>query len=199
MKEIVGIGMLQFGVVLDTCVLFPASLRDTLLRAADANLYRLQLTDDILEEMRRNLANKQITHEAKAQKLVNAIKVKFPNTVITTHKPLIISMPVNEKDKHVLAAAVISGAEVIVTQNLRDFPPHLLNPHGVRAQSPDEFLVQLFRLDSNRMIQIVTEQARQLRNPPKTILEVLDTLMQHAPRFASLARQKLEGENVIFL
>lgn len=45
-------------VVLDACVLFPASLRDTLLRAAKADLYRLHLTEEILEEVRRNLIKK---------------------------------------------------------------------------------------------------------------------------------------------
>lgn len=53
-------------VVLDACVLFPASLRDTLLRAADADLYRVHLTADILEEVRRNLVKKGM-QEQKAQ------------------------------------------------------------------------------------------------------------------------------------
>ncbi len=59
--------MTQFGAVLDACAIFPASLRDTLLRAADINLYKFQITDEILEEMRRNLVNKGMP-EAKAQK-----------------------------------------------------------------------------------------------------------------------------------
>jgi hypothetical protein len=44
-----------FEVVLDACVLFPASIRDTLLRAADAGLYRVYWSELILEEVRRNL------------------------------------------------------------------------------------------------------------------------------------------------
>jgi len=47
--------MSSIGVVLDACVLFPGSLRDVILRAAEADLYRLCLIDQILEEMRRNL------------------------------------------------------------------------------------------------------------------------------------------------
>ena len=47
--------MSSFMVVLDACVLVPAPLRDTLLRAASVGLYRMQWTDDILEEARRNL------------------------------------------------------------------------------------------------------------------------------------------------
>jgi predicted nucleic acid-binding protein len=185
------------GVVLDTCVLFPASLRDTLLRAADANLYSLQLTEDILEEMCRNLVNKHIMHERKAQSLVDAIRRRFPHAVVTGHESATMLMPLNESDRHVLAAAVTSKAKAIVTQNLRDFPAHLLNPYGVKAQSPDEFLVFLFHSNTARMIQIVIEQARQLRKPPKTVLELLDTLTQHTPMFAGLVRQALEGGDVI--
>jgi len=47
--------MLSLTAVLDACVLFPASLRDTLLRAANADLYGMRLTDEILEEVSRNL------------------------------------------------------------------------------------------------------------------------------------------------
>ena len=47
--------MSSFGAVLDANVLYPASLRDVLLHAAAAGLYRPHFTDEILEEMRRNL------------------------------------------------------------------------------------------------------------------------------------------------
>jgi hypothetical protein len=47
--------MSSIGVVLDACVLFPGVLRDTLLHAAKADIYSLHLTEDILEEARRNL------------------------------------------------------------------------------------------------------------------------------------------------
>src|SRR5438874_9992279 len=98
--------MSSFKVVLDACVIFPASLRDTLLRAADAGLYRLHLTDDILEEVRRNLISQRGIVEDKAQQLVDVIKEYFPEAFVTEHKLLIASMPNNEKDRHVLAAAV---------------------------------------------------------------------------------------------
>jgi hypothetical protein len=57
--------MSSIGVVLDACVLFPGSLRDILLRATEADLYRLCLTDQILEEMRRNLVKKEHTSSSK--------------------------------------------------------------------------------------------------------------------------------------
>lgn len=58
--------MSSFVVLLDACAIFPMSLRDTLLRAADAGLYRLVLTEDILEEVRRNLISERRLTEDKA-------------------------------------------------------------------------------------------------------------------------------------
>src|SRR5579864_1077571 len=181
--------MSPIGVVLDACTLFPSSLRDTLLRAADAGLYRLQLTDKILEEVHRNLVAKGILQEKDAKRLIDQVKRYFPESLIRQYDWLIPSMQVNEKDRHVLAAAVASGAQVIVTQNLKDFPPHLLNSFDVEVQSPDDFLVYLFDPDNEHiMIQILIDQASDLRKPPRTVLELLDTLNQHTPQFVHLAR-----------
>ncbi len=104
-----------FVVVLDACVLIPASLRDTLLRAAQTDLYRVQLTEEILEEVCRNLIKKGMP-EDKAHRLISTIREKFDDAFITHHRPLIASMPNNEKDRHVLAAAVACRARIIVTQ-----------------------------------------------------------------------------------
>lgn len=187
--------MAKISVVLDACVLFPASLRDTLLRAADFGLYRVCLTDHILEEVRCNLVEKRM-EESKAQRLVDAVKENFDEAFISLHEYelLITSMPNHEGDRHVLAAAISRKARVIVTQNLKHFPNHLLSQFEVRAQSPDDFLLYLYHLDTNAMVRIITKQARDLRNPPKTVPELLDTLHQHAPGFVDLFRQKVSKD-----
>lgn len=46
-----------FIVVLDANVLFPFTLRDTLLRAAAAGFYQVRWTAQILDEMQRNLVS----------------------------------------------------------------------------------------------------------------------------------------------
>jgi hypothetical protein len=99
--------------------------------------------------------------------------------------------PINEKDRHVLAAAVASSAQVIVTQNLKDFPQGYLSSFGVEAQAPDEFLMHLFYLAPKQVINIIAMQAQDLQKPPKTVIELLDTLKQHAPNFVNLIRNYL--------
>lgn len=185
---------MPFIVVPDACVLFPASLRDTMLRAAQADLYRIQLTDEILEEVRRNLV-KKLMPEIKARRLVDTIRDAFEDAFVTPHKSLIDAMPNNEKDRHVLAAAVASRAQVIVTQNLKDFPQNFLAPFEVEAQSPDEFLVHLFHLDRERVAEILVKQAGALRNPSLTVPEVVETLKRHAPVFAKLVQNEFHLED----
>jgi predicted nucleic acid-binding protein len=186
------INVLVFAVVLDACALFPASLRDILLRAADAGLYKLQFTDDIMEEVRRNLVLQRNIPAEKAQRLIDVIKTHFPESLITHHHPLIEAMPINTKDRHVLAAAVAGKAQVIVTQNIKDFPESFLAPFEVKAQLPDEFLLQLLYLNPHVVINIIKEQANDLRNPPKTMSDILETLALHAPIFVKEVHKELE-------
>lgn len=65
--------MPSFGVVLDACVIIPASFRDTLLRAAEAGFYRLHWTEEILTEVERNLVEGGMTDAAGARRLVAAL------------------------------------------------------------------------------------------------------------------------------
>lgn len=114
--------MSSFIVVLDAGVLIPAPLRDTLLRAVEAGLYRAQWSEDILEEVRRNLISELGRSEEQAQRLVDTIHTAFPEAMVTGYASLTAAMTNHPKDRHVLAAAVVAGAQVIVTSNLKDFP-----------------------------------------------------------------------------
>lgn len=110
--------MSSFVVVLDACVLIPAALRDLLLRAALADFCRIQWTEDILEEVERNLISDIRLSEEKAQRLLSMMRKIFPDAMITSHRLLINAMPNDPKDRHVLAAAVACKAQVIVTNNV---------------------------------------------------------------------------------
>jgi hypothetical protein len=65
------------------------------------------------------------------------------------------AMTNDEKDRHVLATAVASGAELVVTFNLRHFPEDTCSPHGVVAMGPDDFLLDLFDLDPDGVYRVV--------------------------------------------
>jgi predicted nucleic acid-binding protein len=175
-------------VVLDACVLFPGSLRDVLLRTAEKKLYEPHLTDQILEEVRRNLVGKKQVTEERGLYIVNQIKERFPYSFVVDHMHLVPTMPINEKDRHVLAAAVASGSKIIVTENLKDFPKSLLELFEVEPLSADDFLICCFAQDRETMINVVKSYVRDLTRPPLTTQEALGKLAKLAPNFVQLVQ-----------
>jgi hypothetical protein len=73
-----------------------------------------------------------------------------PDCLVTGYEPLIegLTLP-DPNDRHILAAAIRCGAQIIVTLNLKDFPADVLDPYGVEAMHPDEFLEYQFGLRLN--------------------------------------------------
>ena len=94
---------------------------------------------------------------------------------------LIASMPNEESDRHVLAAAVIARAEVIVTENISDFSPEVCGPFGVEAQTLDQFLGYLVSLDSDEVWRAIEEMARRRTRPPMAVDDVVATLKRYVP------------------
>jgi PIN domain len=184
--------MSSFVVLVDACTVFSSPIRDTLFRAAEHDLYRLRLTDEIMEEVRQSLISKKGLKGEAAQYLLDKVKASFPDAFVVNFESLIPTMLNHEDDRHVLAAAVKCGAQAIVTQNLRHFPSSALSAFEIEAQSPDDFLVHLFYLDPELMIRIVKIQAGGLRKPPKTVLEMLRELEKQVPIFVGLVREQLK-------
>lgn len=184
-----------FVVVLDANVLFPFVLRDTLLRAAEAELYAPRWSERILDEARRNLVATGRMTEAQAGALVSAMATAFPEALVDGFDSLIDAMPNDEGDRHVAAAAVKAGAQVIVTSNLRDFANL---PEGIEAQSPDEFLCGLDDLAPDTMIRLLREQATALTKPTWTVDDLLVRLRRTAPTFGDrvLARNRAPNANL---
>lgn len=175
-----------FIVLLDANALFPFSLRDTLLRAAAAGFYQVRWSPQILDEVTRNLVSKGIMAEDKASRLRAIMTREFPEAEVTGHEHLIAAMRNDEKDRHVVAAAVKAGAQVITTSNLKDF---VGLPEGIEAQSPDEFLCNLFDLDSDSFVDLLREQAADLVNPPMGFDELLDRLARTVPEVIAAVRE----------
>lgn len=182
--------MATLGAMLDACVLIPAALCDVLLRCAAAGLYRLFWSEDILDEVERNLVEHGMTTAGGAARRIAAMRGAFPEAMIARagYAHLQDVMTNHPKDRHVLAAAVAAGAQVIITQNLHDFPPAALEPFNIEAQSPNHFLVSLFDLDRELVVAIIREQAADLTDPPLSVDDVLDALAESAPKFADLVR-----------
>lgn len=169
---------MAFRAVLDACVLYPASVRDALLRLAEIELYDVLWSERILDEVERNLIEKAGATPKGAGRLRATIAGTFeaacvPEEAIARLEPAMRNDP---KDRHVLAAAVAGGADAIVTDNLRDFPEDSCSIYGVEAISADAFLCQLYDLDPGRVIDAIERQAAALKRPPKAFPELIEIL-----------------------
>lgn len=79
-------------------------------------------------------------------------------------------------DHHVLAAARICQAQVIVTFNLKDFPSETLSKYGIEAQHPDVFLRSQAELVLPQFLECVKAIRTRLKNPPLSSEEYLISL-----------------------
>ena len=186
--------MPSFGAILDACVLIPLPLCDTLLRAAEKGMYRVQWSEDILSEVQRNLIHQLNVPPEKALRRVQLMREAFEEAQVDGYERIIPSLTNHAKDRHVLAAAIVSGSQVVVTSNLQHFPEASLESHGVEAQSPDEFLTNLFDLYPSDMVQILRDQVSALHNPKTTIEQVILSISRDAPAFAELVQARISGE-----
>lgn len=170
---------MAFVVVYDACVLYPAPLRDLLVRLAATDLVRARWTDQILDECFRNiLTNRPELRPEALGRTRDFMNAAVADVLVTGYEDLIAAVELPDPDdRHVLAAAVRCGAQVIVTANLSDFPPAALAKYGIEAQHPDEFVGDLLDLAPMTVVSAVRRQAASLKNPPRTIDDVLDILL----------------------
>ncbi len=178
----------------DACVLHPAPLRDLLMRLSMTELFRARWSDAIHEEWIRSVLRQRPELAVQLQRTRQLMDAHVMDSLVTGYERLIdtIELP-DANDRHVLAAAIAGGADVLVTMNLRDFPADRLAPFGVEAQHPDVFIRNLLRQHEAAMIGAVALHRAALRNPPKSVEEYLETLLiQDLPETVALLRQHQE-------
>ncbi len=169
---------MPFIVVYDADALFPNAQRDLLIRMAMHGMVQAKWTDQILDEMVRARGRKhQDATPEKLARLRVLMNDAIPDCLVTGHEPLIevLKLP-DPDDRHVLAAAIRAGAQVIVTTNLRDFPPADLEPWNVEAKSPDDFVLDQITIDDRIVFTCVQEIANARKRHPQTASDVLGEL-----------------------
>lgn len=82
----------------------------------------------------------------------------------------------DEDDRHVVEAAIKANANVIVTNNLKDFPEKYLDSFGLKAKSADGFLTDIIDLNADIAVKAFREMVLNRKNPKMDVYEVLDSL-----------------------
>src|ERR1700693_4481069 len=118
----------SFRAFLDANVLYPVSLRNLLMRLTLAKLFQALWSSDVHEEwIRAVLRDRPDLSAAQLHSVRAAMDEQAADSLVTGYEFLIPSITLPDPDdRHVLAAAIVAGADVIVTRNLKDFPPESL-------------------------------------------------------------------------
>jgi predicted nucleic acid-binding protein len=186
-----------FTALFDACVLYPAPLRDLLMWLALTDLFRARWSDEIHDEWIRNvLADRPDLRPEQLERTRQLMNARVRDCLVTGYENLIekLTLP-DQDDRHVLAAAIWAGADVIVTFNLADFPADVLSRLNIEARHPDDFVLALMDLDEEAVCAAVERQRAGLRKPPKSIAEHLETLRaQGLPKSVARLQAGCYGE-----
>jgi predicted nucleic acid-binding protein len=165
----------NFTALFDACVLYPAPLRDFLMNLAITDLFRAKWTNEIHDEWIRNLLlNRSDLTQERLRRTRDLMNSHVRDCLVVGYQDLIPSLMLPDmNDRHVLAAAIRAGADVIVTYNLKDFPISTLEQYGIEAQHPDEFISHLIDWDPLVICQAANRQRMSLKNPPQSVEDLL--------------------------
>ncbi|ARO14959.1 hypothetical protein BVG79_01615 [Ketogulonicigenium robustum] len=156
-------------IVIDACVLFPTVMREVTVGAAAAGLFRPVWSDRILGEWQRAVVKLGPAAALQAEGEIAMLRAAFPQATVNTPPEMIerLYLP-DPNDRHVLATAIASSADAIVTMNAADFPKNILAEEGVDRLDPDGFLLGLAVRAPDVMVAVVQkvlDRANQLAPP----------------------------------
>jgi len=175
----------RYTCVLDTNIIYPIEIRDLLFWFAHYDLFTPKWSRNIFSEWERVMLRKEIPQE-EANKRIKIANQAFPDAMVKNYESLIegLSLP-DEDDRHVLAAAIKTNANIIVTNNLKDFPQDYLATFGLTAKSADDFLTDIIDLNPETAIKAFKELVLNRRNPDLDEFEVLDIMRKQGLKNAA--------------
>ncbi len=174
----------MFAALLDTSVLWPSLQRDFLLSLAIEGLYRPLWSTAILDELCYHEIQKLLHRghdpalaEQKAQRLVDQMSAAFNDAVVVDWENLegTFGLP-DVDDEHVVAAALVGGADVIVTSNLKDFPSQQI-PNSLKVIPPAQFAADTVSASPDIAHHAVFAMSRRFVRPSSTVDEILNHLV----------------------
>jgi len=169
----------RFTCVLDTNVIYPIEIRDLLFWFAHDDLFTPKWSKHIFDEWEDVMERKGIA-EHEIRKRIKWANMAFPDALVENYELLIggLKLP-DPKDCHVLAAAIKTNANIIVTNNLKDFPIEYLSTFGLTAKSADDFLTDTIDLNQEVAVNSFRKLVMNRRNPDLDEFQVLDSFRRN--------------------
>lgn len=169
----------RFTCVLDTNIIYPIAIRDLLFWFAHYDLFTPKWSNHIFKEWEDVMRRKGV-EEGEIEKRTSVVNQAFPDALVENYESLIDGLTIpDEDDRHVLAAAIKINANIIVTNNLKDFPKDYLSNYGLTAKSADDFLTDIIDLNQEVAVEAFKKMVLYRRNPDMDEYEVLDQLRRN--------------------
>lgn len=172
------INSIRFTAVLDTNVLYPVIIRDVLFWFAYYDMYTPAWSNHIFEEW--ETVCKRKFPDMPSEQIINRLKnadEAFPFARVEYYESLMEGLTLHDPDdNHVLAAAIKINANVIVTQNIKDFPEDYLLKFNVGVKSADDFICDIIDLDAETAVKAFREMVFSKKRPPMDEFQVLDSM-----------------------
>ncbi|MDX8354836.1 PIN domain-containing protein [Cognatiyoonia sp. IB215182] len=172
--------MSHYTALLDANILYPAPLRDVVMQLAVTDIFKAKWSADIhrewIDALMRNEPHRDLAALERTRDLMNQAT---RDCLVTGYQTLVASLDLPDPDdRHVLAAAIVGRCDVIVTQNLKDFPNAAIEPFGIEAQHPDDFLSNHLALAPGLFCSALRKVRARLQNPPYSAEDYLAILTQ---------------------
>lgn len=163
----------RFTCVLDTNVIYPLYTRDILFWFAHYDLYTIKWSKNIFDEWSEVMKRKGISSSEIKRRLEIANQA-FPDALVDNYESLVESIYLPDpKDRHVVAAAIKTNANLIVTNNLKDFPDHYLKQFGLSAKNADDFLTDIIDLNNEIVVKAFKDIISNKKKPELSVSEIL--------------------------
>jgi predicted nucleic acid-binding protein len=170
----------RFTVLIDACSLAGVLKRSLILTLAEAELFRLRWSKQILDETERAIAKISFAKghsdaHTRATEARRKMQEAFDEAMVVEFEhllPICQSLP-DSGDAHVLAAAIQCRAAVIVTENIKHFPKNILRRYVLEPKTADEFIADTLNLDIGRGVAALRQMRESWRRPEITPDELL--------------------------
>ena len=177
----------DYRIFLDACVLANFGVCDLLLRLSERpRLIVPHWSDEVLAEVRRTQTEKLGWPPELAASFQVKVREAFPDATVEGYESLLPSLANDAKDRHILAAAIRGDCPLILTFNLKHFPPEALAPWGIRASHPQDYLLVLYEMEPRQITACLGEIAGQRK------LEMEDVLIRLGQALPAFSQRLLD-------
>jgi hypothetical protein len=171
----------RYTAFVDACVLAKSLPRNLMLNLAEAEFFRVRWSHPVMDETQRAIERMQAKRPDAAKRAARAraeMERAFEDAMVEGFDsvlPICAVLP-DQNDAHVLAGAIKTRADVLVTDNLKHFPEEVLATFNIDVLSDDSFIADTVTLNEGLAVAVIGRMRQNCRHPPLTAEKLLRTM-----------------------